>query len=168
MRRAFPPDPYGQVIQAFNRYGVKYVVIGMAGINYFAKSPRAAFATMDYDVFLDSTLPNIEKALQCLAQLEFTFGTSAGALKKGDLKEVVRTRKTLIATTPDGLMVELLLEISGYPFSELAKDAATIDVQGVPVKVGRLHKLLRSKKLAGRLKDRQFLQRYEGLPEEER
>ena len=54
-----------------------------------------------------------------------------------------------------------------FPFSDLARDAATFTVRGVPVKVGRLTKLLTSKKLAGRLKDRQFLQRYRSLLEGE-
>jgi len=72
-----------------------------------------------------------------------------------------------VATTPQGAMVELLLQVSGYPFSELAKDAATYDAQGVPVRVGRLEKLLRSKKIAGRPKDLLFLRRYPLLKEEE-
>ncbi len=71
-----------------------------------------------------------------------------------------------MATTPEGLMVELLLQISGYPFSEMAKDATTVTVHGVPVRVGQLRKLLRSKQLADRPKDRQFLQRYRAAIEE--
>lgn len=47
------------------------------------------------------------------------------------------------------------------------RSAATFTVRGVPVTVGRLTKLLRSKKLAGRSKDRQFLRRYQSLLEEE-
>ena len=60
-------------------------------------------------------------------------------------------------------MIELLLEISGYPFSEMERDAVTFSAQGVPIRVGKLRKLLRSKQLAGRPKDRQFLRRQEAL-----
>ena len=42
-----------------------------------------------------------------------------------ELKTLVRARRTLVATTPDGIMIEFLLKASGYTFSELAKDAAT-------------------------------------------
>ena len=138
----------------------------MSGINYFAKSPAETFATLDYDLFLDPSLKNVEQAIRCLETLGFSLGTAKGILKAQDLLQVVRDRKTIVATTPDGLMVELLLKISGYPFSELAKDAATFSVRGVPVRVGRLRKLLRSKRVAGRLKDRRFLQRYQSLLEE--
>jgi len=166
MKRPSIPDPYLAVIRAFNRVGVQYVVIGMAGINYYARQPSEAFATMDYDLFLKPTLTNVQKALRQLRRLEFSFGTSVGAVEERELRTVVRKRQTLVATTPDGIMVELLLAVSGYTFEELAKDAATLTVQDTPVRVGQLTKLLRSKRLAGRPKDRQFLKCYEALLEE--
>ena len=159
-------DPYRAVIQQLNRYGVRYLVVGMAGINYYASSPAQTFATLDYDCFIEPTLMNVEQALRCVNRLGFTVGTSAGPLKTKEIKAIVRDHTTLVATTPDGLMVELWLAVSGYAFSDLARDAATFTVRGVPVKVGRLTKLLRSKQLAARAKDRQFLQRYQSLLDE--
>jgi hypothetical protein len=166
MRRRSLDDPYRAVIQQFNRYGMRYVVVGMAGINYYARNPAETFTTLDYDILLEPTLKNVEQALRILKRLGFTAGTAAGPWREDAVKDMVRDRKTVVATTPDGIMVELLLEVSGYPFSELAKDAVTFMGRGVPVRVGRLTKLLRSKKLAGRAKDRQFLKRYQALLEE--
>jgi len=160
-------DPYRAVIQQFNRRGVRYVVVGMAGINYYARNSAETFATLDYDLLLEPSLSNVERAILVLQQFGFTLGTSTGLLYRADLRRMVRHRTTLTATTPDGLMIELLLAVSGYPFSELARDAATVTIRGVPVKVGRLSKLLRSKQLAGRPKDRQFLRRYQALLREE-
>ncbi len=159
-------DPYRTVIQTFNRGGVRYVVIGLSGINYYAGSAAETFVTMDYDIFVQPTLKNVTEAVRRLRRLGFSVGTSAGLLRAGQLAEAVRRRRTLIATTVDGIAIELLLEVSGYSFAELAKDAATFKAQGVPITVGRLAKLLRSKHLAGRPKDRQFLQRYRSLLEE--
>lgn len=156
-------DPYRAVIQRFNRHGVRYVVVGMAGINYYARSPAETFATLDYDIFLEPTLTNVTRAIQSLGGLGFTIGSTTGLLQAEDVKRVVREKRTLVATTTDGIMVELLLEISGYPFSEVARDAATFSVRGVPVRVGRLAKLLTSKQAAGRPKDRHFLKRYESI-----
>ena len=166
MKRRTFQDPYRAVIQRFNRRGVRYVVIGMSGINYYSKHPSETFATLDYDVFLEPTLRNVRQAVESLADLGFTLGTSAGRFKPDQLTRVVRGRRTLIARTSEGVTVELLLEISGFPFSELVRDAATFTVRGVPVKVGRLTKLLKSKQLAGRPKDRQFLRRYQSLLED--
>jgi hypothetical protein len=114
------PDPCVAVIRAFNRVGLRYVVIGMTVINYELRQ----------------------------------------------LKTVIRERRTLVATSTDGLMVELLLAVSGYSFSEFAKDVVTVTVRGTPIRVGRLTTLLRSKQLASRPKDRQFLTRYRALLEE--
>ena len=87
-------------------------------------------------------------------------------MELSDLKKTVRDQRTIIATTVDGLRVELLLRISGFPFSELARDVSIFDIEGVPVRVGKLSKLLDSKRLAGRPKDLQFLRRYENLLKE--
>ncbi len=159
MTRQFA-DPYRAIIEQFNRRGVRYVVVGMAGINYYANNPRDAFATLDYDVLLEPTLSNAQKALDAVHHLGFTVGTTEGALDPRQLRAMVRNRKTLVATTTDGLMLEMLLQVSGYTFSQLAEDAKTVVVKGVPTRVGQLPKLLKSKQIAGRPKDRQFLKRY--------
>ena len=168
VKRSKPPDdPYLAAIQRFNQKGVRYVVVGMSGINFYARNARETFGTMDYDFFVEPTLENVAKAMNVLKNLKFNFGTTEGPFQSNQFKEFVRNRRTLIATTPDGLMIELLLEISGYPFSELAKDATTFtSEEGIPVRVGKLNKLLHSKRLADRPKDRQFLKRYEGLLEQ--
>lgn len=172
MRRSVSSDPYREVMRAFNRAGVRCVVVGMSGINYYAKSPAQTFGTLDYDIFIEPTVGNVEKALAVVRKLGFAVGPQPKAAGKGGkpsgewLKALVRDRRTLTATTPEGLMVELLLQVSGYPFSEMARDALTVTVGGVPVRVGRLSKLLGSKRIAGRPKDRSFLRRYRNLLKE--
>ena len=166
MSRRTLVDPYRAAIQQFNRLGVRYVVVGMAGINYYGTSPAETFVTMDYDVFVDPTRANIERALRSLQRLGFALGTTAGPFRLDQLPVILRARTALIASSPEGFLVELLLAVSGYTFSEMAEDAVTITVRGVPVRVGTLRKLLRSKRLAGRLKDRQFLRRYASLLEQ--
>lgn len=166
MRRQRVADPYRAVIHDFNKRGIHYVVVGMAGINYYAKGPRETFATMDYDILIEPLVSNVQRAVQILEVLGFEVGTTTGRITPQALQQIIRERKTIAAITPEGLMVELLLKVSGYPFAELARDAVTFTVRGVPVRVGRLDKLLRSKQLAGRPKDRHFLKRYQLLLEE--
>lgn len=166
MKKKQYQDPYQRVMDEFNRNGIRYVVVGMSGINYFAKSPRETFGTMDYDVFLEPTLKNVKQAVQILKKLDFDVGTADQTLEEKDLLPAIRNRRTLVATTPDGLMIELLLEVSGFPFSELARDAVTFTAEGIPIRVGRLEKLLQSKRLAGRPKDLKFLDRYKSLTED--
>ena len=50
-----------------------------------------------------------------------------------------------------------MLSLAGFGFDELAVDAERFRIGDVEVSVGRLENLLRSKELAGREKDREFL-----------
>jgi len=112
MTKGLPKDPYQLVINALNLNGIDYVVVGMSGINYYAKNPSEMFGTMDYDIFLKPTIINVKKAVELITKLGFSCGTSAGKSLPKDLREVVKKRSTIVTTTPEGIMVELLLNIS--------------------------------------------------------
>jgi len=45
-------DPYIEVVKKFNQHKVKYVVIGVAGINYYIDDVRKLFVTADFDIFV--------------------------------------------------------------------------------------------------------------------
>ena len=51
----------------------------------------------------------------------------------------------------------------GYEKARIAVDAVIFTINNIPIKVAKLSKLLYSKKVAGRKKDRIFLKRYEEL-----
>lgn len=160
-------DPYAELIERFNKANIQYAIIGASGINYYSRSPETAFATLDYDLFINPTLYNLKKAIKVLGDLGYSIAIREGKFSPRQLHQILRQRQTLIATDPYGIQVELLLEISGYTFEEIAQDAATFAVNGIKIKVGKLHKLLRSKKIANRPKDRLFLKRYEALLKDE-
>src|SRR3990167_6073041 len=124
MKKKRYDDPYVAIIDQFNQHGIHYVVIGLSGINYYAKNPADTFGTMDYDIFIEPTLVNVEKAIRVLKKMTFDIGTKSGPYVEANLKQIVRDAATVIATTTDGIMIELLLKISGYVFLDVAKDAA--------------------------------------------
>lgn len=165
-RRRF--DPYTEVIHRFNQKGIRYVVVGLSGINYYAKDPSESFSTQDYDLFLDNTLENLKKATAVLMRLGFSVSMRRGHFQPDKIKEIVQRQETLVATNPQGVQIELLLRVSGYVFRELDQDAKVFLVDEVPIRVGRLRKLLNSKKIAGREKDRLFLKRYQTLLREKK
>lgn len=158
-------DPFAELFDAFNRKGVAYVVVGMAGINYYAKGARDTFATQDFDIFLKPTLSNVKKALAILKELAYTIA-NPNLTNEAALKKIVREKKTILATDLFGVTFELILAVSGYTFSQMQIDAITFTIGKIPIKVGKLKKLLVSKKIAGREKDKIFLKRYGGLMDE--
>ena len=45
-------DPFAPLAAALERHRVRYVVIGIGGVNYFAQTAGMVFATEDRDLFL--------------------------------------------------------------------------------------------------------------------
>ena len=161
-------DPYAELIDNFNRRGVRYVVIGMAGINYYASDARGVFSTQDFDIFVMPAMPNIKKAIAVFQELGYSVMADEREISGISIKDIVRQKHTIVATDAYGIMFELLLAISGYTFSQIEEDAAVFDAGGIPIKVAKLNKLLMSKKIAGRDKDRLFLKRFRMLLKEKR
>lgn len=154
-------DPYAELLDRFNRNGVAYVVVGMTGINYYASEASEIFSTQDFDIFLKPTIANVEKALRVFRAMKYHCGAGNKDIKDIAVKDIVKNKNTITANDPYGITFELILAVSGYSFSQMHKDASVFSINNVPIKVGRLSKLLKSKKIAGRDKDKFFLQRYE-------
>jgi hypothetical protein len=156
-------DPYTEAIGMLNRAKVRYVVIGMSGINYYAQKPELTFSTQDYDIFIKPTIQNVKKAISVFQRLKYSLISNKKQLLTQELKDLVRDKKTILATDPYGITIELIMVISGYTFGQMEKGAEVFNVSNIPVKVGKFDKLLMSKKMAGRKKDKLFLERYEIL-----
>jgi hypothetical protein len=156
-------DPYAEALEAFNRHGVLYVVVGMAGINYYASRAEDTFSTQDYDVFIKPVIANVKKVVQILKELGYDIAAGGKLLADSSLINIVRDRKTLIATDPYGISFDIILAISGFTFNQMAGDATIFSAGKIPLRVGKLKKLLLSKKAAGRKKDILFLATYENM-----
>lgn len=154
-------DPWAALFDGFNKAGVDYVVIGMSGINYYARSAMETFGTQDYDLFLRPVVANAAKALEVLRDLGYEMVSGGKRVLEKDLSRIVKEKQTVLAVNPEGVTFELLFAISGFVFHQLAADAAIFRTGETLIRVGRLQKLLASKKAADRPKDRLFLKRYE-------
>ena len=165
MKRKFY-DPYTELLDLFNRNNVKYVVVGMSGINYYASGAKETFTTQDFDIFIKPTIANLKKSIAIFRKLDYSLVANEQKVDDSSINNVVRGKRTIISTNPYGITFELILAVSGYTFSQMERDAVVFEVEKVPIKVGRLTKLLTSKKIAGRKKDKFFLKRYEILLKE--
>ena len=167
MKRKKFYDPYTEALGKFNLKRVRYIVIGMSGINYYASKAQETFATQDFDIFLKPTINNVTKAISILSSLGYEMsGLGEKGKDKPNIKAIVKNKKTIVATNPYGVVFELILAISGFTFSRMEQDATIFSVSGIPIKVAKLTKLLASKKIAGREKDKLFLKRFEILLKE--
>jgi hypothetical protein len=151
-------------LSALARARVDFVVVGVAGINFYARDPSEAVATLDLDVLLEPEVAVVRAAVTALGRIGFGFTAGGEPFVDVDddqaLTAIVRQQATLTARNTAGTQLDLMLAITGARFEDLAADAVEFRLAGVTVRVGRLARLLRAKEAAGRPKDRAFLQAF--------
>lgn len=141
------------------------VIVGVGGINFYARTPADAFATLALDALLAPSIENLKSAFSVLSGLGYEFEAGDESFIDLDdrlvLRRVLENGATLSAIHRDHGEIDLLTSISGSDYQSLFLDSATFEVAGMPVNVARLEKLLRSKEASGRPKDIAFLNAFQ-------
>ena len=73
--------------------GVDFVVVGVGGINFYARTPADAISTLDVDVFLRPASENLRTALSVLSGLGYAF--EAGGEPFVDLADELVLRRII-------------------------------------------------------------------------
>lgn len=166
-----PASAFEVGLAALATAGVDFVLVGVGGINFYARDPAHAIATLDVDVLLAPRVANLRAALHTLSRSGFRFESGGEPFLDIDddsaLAIIIDRAATLCAQHPSAAQLDLMVAITGFSYAELASDAIRFEVAGSTVPVGRLAKLLRSKELSGRPKDLAFLRSFEAQAEED-
>jgi hypothetical protein len=154
-------EPFVRLAARLQAGGVRFVVIGVAGANLWARSGHTIFATRDYDLFLP---PDPENALRAWEAADSSglqlFCGDEPLDRPRDLflaERIVERRALVRATDGAGLDVDFALVMAGFEFEAVFAQSRTFELEGVPVGVARLADIVSSKAAAGREKDRLFL-----------
>jgi hypothetical protein len=157
-------NPFLNALKILADAGVEFVVVGVGGINFYARDPGGVVLTQDLDLLLAPRVENLRTALVALGGVGFGFSARGEPFVDLDdlavLANIVRNAATLTAANPAGAQLDLMLSASGFRYEEWAADAETFRLGEVELRVGRLEKLLRSKELSARPKDVEFLRLY--------
>jgi hypothetical protein len=144
-------DPQA-LLQVLHRHGVRYVLIG----GLAAALRGSATPTFDVDITPDANATNLARLSQALAELDarirvdgipdgLPFAHDAASLASMKMLNLVTRLGDLdVALDPAG--------VGGYAHWEANADSVT--VLGIPVQVGSLDDIIRSKEAANRGKDR--------------
>lgn len=155
-------DEYEQVLRSLRERGVRFLVVGVFGINLHAGPHGPVISTKDCALLLPADPTQLGWALDELSGLGFELEAGGEPLTHGDpvlLAGIVRSRACVRATR-DELAFDLPLEIAGASFDELWSRRSMFELAGAEVPVAPLDAMLRSKQLADRPKDRLFLETY--------
>ena len=155
---------FARALAALVAANVDFVIVGVGGINFYARTPAEAFATLDLDALLAPSAANLEEALRVLDNLGYEF--EAGGEPFIDIEDatilsrVIENGASLSAIHSEDGEIDLLTSIAAFDYGTLSRDASEFEVAGSAVRVGQLEKLLRSKQASGRPKDREFLRAF--------
>jgi CTP:molybdopterin cytidylyltransferase MocA len=151
-------------LEALARAGAPLVVVGVGGINFYARDASEVVATEDLDLLLAPRTDALRTALAALDSLGFSF--AAGDEPFVDIQDdailanVVRAGACIRARHDSGAALDLMLSGKGLAWDEVTSDAVAFQVGDAEIRVGRLERLLRAKELAGRPKDVEFLRMF--------
>jgi hypothetical protein len=154
-------EPFARLGIALNEASVRFVTIGVAGANLWARSGHTIFTTRDYDLFLPPDPDNALRAWQAagMAGLDLFCGDEP-LDRPRDLflaQRIVQRGALVRATDRAGFDVDFALVMAGFEFEEVFARRRTFDVDGVPIGVALLRDIVASKAAVGREKDRLFL-----------
>lgn len=153
-------DLFVRLLHELNVVSVRYVVIGVAGANYYAARSLATFVTKDRDLFLP---PDAENELNVWSACEraglqlWTGDEPLGQPRDRWLAERIVERRMVVAAIAGDLIIDLSLTMGGLDFEAVWAERRTFFAEGVPIPVARLSHIVESKRNAGREKDLNFL-----------
>ena len=155
-------EAFQQLVRELAKGGVRFVVIGVWGANYYAMSGATLFTTKDRDLFLPTDAENLLTAWRACESVGLHLWAGDEPLGKPldrFLADRVVERKALTKATDDkGLEVDLTLVMAGFEFDEVWNERRVFRVEGVEIPVARLTHIVTSKAKANRPKDRLFLE----------
>ncbi len=158
-------DPFARLVQALHARQVRFVVIGVSGVNFYARSGGSLFATQDQDLFLPLDADNMLRAWQACTDVGHSLWVGDEPLDSPRdpqlARAVVERRAATTATSDPDQQVDLSFVMAGCDFDDVWSRRRTFLVDGVEIPVARLTDIVTSKVNAGREKDRLFLATHE-------
>lgn len=156
---------FSNLLQQLNREQVRYVIIGVAGANYYARSGAEVFTTKDRDLFLPADPGNLLNAWRVSRKVGYDLwsGTEplGEPLDSWLAERVVGQRANTTAIHPAGVTVDFTLVMAGFEFQDVWNERKFFRVHDVDIPVARLSHIVESKAKADRPKDRLFLATWE-------
>ena len=144
---------------------MRFVVIGVSGVNYYASRGMLLFTTADHDLLLPLEVKNTLSAWRAAEACRLTLSAGAEPLdypRDETLARAVVDRQALV-TAGDGqtLSVDFTFVMAGFDFDTVWRQRRTFNAGGTRLPVARLAHIITSKAAAGRRKDRAFLALHE-------
>jgi hypothetical protein len=152
---------FERLVSRLNRAGVRFVVIGLSGANYYVRDADALFVTQDRDLLLPADATAVLASWRACEGLGLELSCAGEPLDQPRdsllAERVVANRALVSATDRAGLRVDFALVMTGFDFETVWGERRVFRIGRTQVPVARLAHIVESKRRAGRDKDRLFL-----------
>ena len=156
-----------ELLRVLGRRGVRFVAIGVWGVNLCARDISYTFVTRDVDLFLPPDPGNLVQAWEASEDVGLELRSGEEPLDRPhDLivaRAVVQHRALTRATDGADFLVDFTLVMCGFDFEAVWAERRTFRLNGVDVSVARLTHIAQSKAAAGRPKDRLYLETHKEM-----
>lgn len=158
-------DRFTEILGRLSSAGVRFLVIGVGGVNYYATRKHVLFNTEDCDLFLPPDPENLLASWSVLEPLGFEMTSHGEPLEIPlDLwlaERVVERQAVVRALGPEDLRLDLTMTMKGFRFEELWDARRTFAIEGYEIPVAPLSRIVESKRAAARDKDLLFFVTHE-------
>lgn len=158
---------YAEILGKLVDHGVRFVLIGVGGANYYARSGGSLFATQDRDLFLPLDAQNLLKCWEVFRVQKWELWCNREPLGEPvDLwlaERVVTHLAAVKAVRTEGLEVDLTFVMKGFTFEQVWDSRRVFESEGTRVPVAQLEQIVESKRATNRPKDLLFFSTHEGL-----
>ena len=134
-------EDYKDMLQALADEKVEFLLVGayaLAAHGY----PRA---TMDIDIWVMPSPDNAEAVLRAVRR----FGAPLHDLTKSDLEKEGTVFQIGVAPR----RIDIITAASGLTFDQASSRAATVEIEGIAVRIPSIADLIRNKRASGRTRD---------------
>lgn len=132
---------FKEFVQLLIENKADYLIVGGYAVGFHGY-PRY---TGDLDIWLNQTLPNSNKILQCVN----AFGFSSVGLTVEDFMK----KGSVIQLGYPPLRIDILSQIDGVNFEECFKNKVEVEIDELKVNFISYHDLIKNKKATGRHRD---------------
>jgi hypothetical protein len=157
-------DSFTATVNALNESGVRFLVIGVWGINHYATGGDTLFHTRDRDLFLPRDIDNLLRAWSACESGGLSLWVDNEPLDQPHdatiARRIIEHGAVTSARDRAALQIDLSLIMGDCDFEDVWPRRRLFRVDGVAVPVASLDDIIASKAAAGRDKDRLFLATY--------
>lgn len=160
-------DPYLEACSRLEQAGIRYMIVGVFGINFYAQQMGHIITTADCDILIPAEIFFFQKALDALTSLGFVLEAGGEPLLDLDqalAEHILRARAVVVAERVDA-RIDLCTQIAGTDFRKLWRRHRQFLVEGIEIRVGPVRGLVESKRSADRPKDRLFFEQHKEIIE---